>query len=190
MKKSLEPNTFAMPSPVWVIGTYGDDDVPNIMTAAWAGICCGMPPCVAVSLQKPRASYENIIKHKAFTVNIPSTKQVAEADYVGIFSGKKVDKFKAAHLTAIKSNVVDAPYVDEFPLVLECRLVNTIELGIHTQFVGEIISIKAEENVLNEQGLPALEKVDPFIFSSSDKMYYKISGELAKPFSVGMKFKK
>jgi flavin reductase (DIM6/NTAB) family NADH-FMN oxidoreductase RutF len=190
MKKSLEPNTFAMPSPVWVIGTYGDDDVPNIMTAAWAGICCGMPPCVAVSLQKTRASYENIIKHKAFTVNIPSTKQVAEADYVGIFSGKKVDKFKAAHLTAIKSDVVAAPYVDEFPLVLECRLVNTIELGIHTQFVGEIISIKAEENVLNEQGLPALEKVDPFVFSSSDKMYYKISGELAKPFSVGMKFKK
>lgn len=189
MKKSISPNVFAMPSPVWVVGTYGENDKPNIMTAAWAGICCSAPPCVAVSLQKPRASYANILKRNAFTINIPSSKLVAEADYAGIASGKTVDKFTMAHLTAVKSELVDAPYVEEFPLILECRLLHTIEIGLHTQFIGEIVGIKADDNVLNEKGIPTLEKVLPFVYSSSDHIYYHVREQLEPAYSIGMNFK-
>ncbi|HEY3423923.1 MAG TPA: flavin reductase family protein, partial [Negativicutes bacterium] len=120
MKKSLGAHTFAMPSPVWVVGTYGENGEPNIMTAAWGSICCSVPPCVAVSLQKVRASYDNILKHKAFTISVPSQEHLVEADYVGIDSGKKVDKFSTTKLTPVRSELVNAPYVQEFPLVLEC----------------------------------------------------------------------
>jgi len=189
MKKSVGAKTFAMPSPVWVVGTYGENDIPNVMTAAWGGICCSDPPCVTVSLQKPRASYENIIKRKAFTISIPSGKQVAEADYLGIVSGKNTDKFTKAHLTAVKSELVDAPYVGEFPLILECRLIQTVELGIHTQFIGEIIDVKADHDVLDEKGIPSLKKVSPFVFSAADRGYYQIGDQLGQAFSIGMKFK-
>lgn len=189
MKKSLGAKVFAMPSPVWVVGTYGEDNTPNIMTAAWAGICCSVPPCVTVSLQKSRASYENIMKRKAFTISIPSSKQAAEADYVGIVSGKTTDKFAMARLTAVKSELVDAPYVGEFPLILECRLIQTVELGIHTQFIGEIVDVKADNDVLDEKGNPSLEKVSPFVFSASDRGYYQIGDQLGQAFSIGMKFK-
>ena len=189
MKKSMGAKVLAMPSPVWVVGTYGEDNTPNIMTAAWAGICCSEPPCVTVSLQKSRATYENIMKHKAFTINIPSSRQAAEADYVGIVSGKTTDKFAAARLTAVKSELVDAPYVGEFPLIIECRLLQTVELGIHTQFIGEIVDIKAEDDVLDEKGIVSLEKVLPFVFSASDRSYYHIGDQIGQAFSIGMKFK-
>jgi flavin reductase (DIM6/NTAB) family NADH-FMN oxidoreductase RutF len=188
MKKSLGAKVLAMPSPVWVVGTYGDNNIPNIMTAAWAGICCSVPPCVGVSLQKTRASYENIIKRNAFTINIPSSKQVAEADYAGLVSGKKVDKFTAAHLTAVKSEFVDAPYVGEFPLILECRLLHTFEIGLHTQFIGEIIDVKADDDILNEKGIPSLEQVLPFIYSAPERMYYRIGEQLGQAHSIGKKF--
>lgn len=190
MKKSIGAKTFALPSPVWVVGTYGEDDDPNIMTAAWGGICCSDPPCVTVSLQKPRATYENIMKRKAFTISIPSSHQVAEADYVGIVSGKDTNKFAMTGLTAVKSERVDAPFVGEFPLILECRLFQTVDLGMHTQFIGEIIDVKADYDVLDEKGVPALEKVSPFVFSASDREYYEIGSQIGKAFSIGMKFKR
>ena len=189
MKKSMGAKVLAMPSPVWVVGTYGENDAPNIMTAAWAGICCSIPPCVTVSLQKSRASYENIMKRKAFTISIPSSKQAAEADYVGIVSGKDTDKFAMARLTAVKSELVDAPYVGEFPLIVECRLIQTIELGIHTQFIGEIVDVKADDEVLDEKGIATLERILPFVFSASDRAYYQIGDQLGHAFSIGMKFK-
>ena len=185
MKKSLGAKVLAMPSPVWVVGTYGENDVPNIMTAAWAGICCSVPPCVAVSLQKSRATYANILQRQAFTINIPSVQQFTEADYAGLVSGKNVDKFTAARLTAVKGEFVDAPYVGEFPLILECRLIQTFEIGVHTQFIGEIMDVKAEAEVLNEKGLPTIEKVLPFVYSATDMIYYQIGAPLGKAHSIG-----
>lgn len=190
MKKSVGAKTFAMPTPVWVIGSYGEDGKPNIMTAAWGGICCSEPPCVAVSLQKVRASYDNILARKAFTVSIPSQAYVVESDYVGIVSGKAADKFSNAGLTAVKSELVDAPYVQEFPLILECELIHTIDLGLHTQFIGKIVDVKADEAVLGDNGLPSLVKVSPFSFSPPDRTYYGVGPDLGKAFSVGLPLKK
>ncbi|HWR43731.1 flavin reductase family protein [Sporomusa sp.] len=190
MKKSIGAKTFAMPTPVWVVGTYGENGEPNIMTAAWGSICCSAPPCVAVSLQKIRASYDNILKHKAFTISIPSRKYVSEADYAGIASGKDTDKFTVAGLTPVKSDLVDAPYVQEFPLILECRLLHTIELGLHTQFIGEIVDVKADEAVLGDNGLPVLGKVDPLSYSPPEREYYGTGENLGKAYSLGLKLKK
>jgi len=190
MKKSVGAGTFAMPTPVWVVGTYDEQGKPNIMTAAWGGICCSIPPCLAVSLQKPRATYDNIIKRKAFTVSIPSHEYAAEADYAGIVSGKNVDKFSAAGLTAVKSELVDAPYVGEFSLILECRLLHTVEIGVHTQFIGEIVDVKADEASLGENGLPVLAKVAPILFSPPEREYYHIGQQLGQAFSVGLALKK
>src|SRR4030043_1063863 len=125
MKKSLGPKTLLFPTPVWVVGTYNKDGKPNVMTIAWGGICCSKPPCVAISLRKATYSYGNIMERKAFTVNIPSEAHAGQADYFGLVSGKNEDKFAATGLTPIKSDAVDAPYVDEFPLILECRVIHT-----------------------------------------------------------------
>lgn len=186
MKSSIAPQTILHPHPVLVVGTYDEAGKPNIMTAAWGGICCSKPPCVAVSLRKATYSYGCIRARKAFTINVPSEKHVKEADYAGMVSGRDADKFKAAGLTPVKSDKVDAPYVDEFPFALECRLLREIEIGLHTQFIGEIAGIKASPDVLGENGLPAIEKVRPVMFGSGGtSAYFGIGEKLGDAFSIG-----
>jgi flavin reductase (DIM6/NTAB) family NADH-FMN oxidoreductase RutF len=188
MKKSLGARTLAFAAPVWVVGTYDKDDKPNVMTAAWGGICCSKPPCIYVSLRKSRYSYNNIVERKAFTVSIPSEDFAKQADFFGIASGRNTDKFTAAGLTAVKSDLVDAPYVIEFPIVLECNVIHTLEIGVHTQFIGEIMDVKADEAVLGEKGLPDIEKIEkikPIIFGPEIHTYHGIGRFLGKAFSIG-----
>ncbi len=190
MKKSLGPKTLLYPTPVWVVGTYDSQGNPNVMTIAWGGICCSKPPCVAVSLRKATYSYGSIVERKAFTVNIPSENYAKEVDYFGSVSGRNEDKFASSGLTPVKSEAVDAPYVNEFPLILECKLVQTVEIGLHTQFIGEIIDVKADESVLGEKGFPEIEKVKPIVFSPEARCYHKIGRYLGEAFSIGKTIRK
>ncbi len=185
MKKSFGPKTLIYPTPVWVVGTYDKNEKPNVMTIAWGGICCSMPPCVAVSLRKATYSHGNIVERKAFTLNVPSETYAKEADYFGMVSGRNVDKFAATGLTPVKSSFVDAPYLKEFPLILECKVINIIEIGLHTQFIGEILNVQAEEAVLNEKGFPDIEKVRPILFSPELRTYHRTGSYLGQAFSIG-----
>ncbi|HIJ96817.1 MAG TPA: flavin reductase family protein [Desulfuromonadales bacterium] len=187
MKKSAGAKTLIFPNPVLMIGSYDQDGKPNLMNAAWGGICCSEPPCVTVSLRKARHSYAGIIEHKAFTVGIASEETIAEADYVGIVSGRDVDKFAVSGLTPVKSDLVDAPYAAEFPVVLECRLLHTLEIGIHTQFIGEIIDVKADGEVFGDDGLLDINKIKPLVYDSSHKGYHGVGPLLGKAFSIGKK---
>jgi flavin reductase (DIM6/NTAB) family NADH-FMN oxidoreductase RutF len=190
MKKSLGARTLLYTHPVVVIGTYDRTGRPNAMTAAWAGICCSSPPCVAVSLQRPRYTYGNIVEKEAFTVNIPSERHLREVDFFGIVSGKDTDKFAKTGLTPLGSTVVNAPYVEEFPVVLECRLLHSFDLGLHTQFVGEILDVKVDGEVLDADGKPDMTKIRPFVYDSAKQEYYGIGKFLGKAFSAGRDLKR
>ncbi len=174
MKKSLGAKTVLLPTPVWVIGSYDAEGKPNVMTAAWVGICCSRPPCVAVSLRKATYTYGNIVNRKAFTVNIPPETFAGETAYWGSVSGRDTDKFKAARLTPAKSSLVDAPYVKEFPLVIECKLLHTFELGLHTMFVAEIMDVKADGSILGDDGMPDAKKLKPFLYAPGSRSFYGI----------------
>ncbi len=185
MKKSLGAKTIAYPTPVFAVGTYDRDGKPNIMTAAWAGICSSKPASIAVALRSATYSHSNIYDRKAFTVSIPSEHYAKEIDYAGIVSGKNSDKFAAASLTPVKSELVDAPYVEEFPVILECKLLHVLDLGLHTQFIGEILDVKADESVLADNGFPDIEKVKPLIFAPGSRTYYGVGQFVGKAFSIG-----
>ncbi len=187
MKKSIGPRAIIQPNPVLIVGSYDQNDRPNIMAVAWGGICCSKPPCAAISLRQATYTYGNIQHNRAFTINIPSTSFAKEADYVGIYSGKNEDKFNALGLTPVKSDVVNAPYVKEFPVVLECEVLKVVEIGLHTQFIGEIKDIKADENILAENGLPDIDKVQPFIYNSAGQDYYALGDLLGQAYTVGRK---
>ena len=186
MKVSLPGRTILLPSPVIIVGTYGPDGKPNIMNAAWGGIACSQPPCISVSLREATLSYHNIKLNKAFTVNIPSDKYFKEADLAGIISGRDADKFEQTDLTPEKSKLVNAPIVKEFPYALECKLVKDVDLGTHTMFIGEIVGMVADSEVLSPNQLPDIEKVRPMLWGSfGSASYYKIGDKLGKSFSVG-----
>lgn len=185
MKQSLGAKTLLFPTPVLLVGTYDQNGIPNLMNAAWGGICCSQPPCISVSLRKATYSYSSIVERKAFTIGIPSEEYLKEADYVGISSGRNVHKFDLTGLTPVRSELVDAPYAAEFPFVLECRLLHTLEIGLHTLFVGEIMDAKANINVLGEDGLPDILKIKPLIFDTSHRNYHGVGPLVGQAFSAG-----
>lgn len=190
MKKSIGPKTQLFPTPVLMVGTYDQTGKPNLMTAAWGGICCSQPPCVAVSLRKATYSYNCIVEREAFTVGIACESKMAEADYCGIFSGRDVDKFAVTGLTPVRSDLVDAPYAAEFPVVLECRLLHTVEIGLHTQFIGEIIDVKGSSDVCGEDGQLDIMKIQPLIYDTSHKGYHGVTPCIGKAFTVGKELHK
>ena len=100
-------------------------------------------------------------------------------------SGRKKDKLAATGLTPIRSDLVDAPLIKEFPFALECRLLDTIEIGVHVQFIGEILDIKADEAVLNDNGIPDIESAKPILYAPEINAYYGVGKFLGKAFSIG-----
>ena len=198
MKESLGPRTLGFPTPVFIVGTYDSEGKPNIMNAAAAGMCCFVPPCIYVSLREATYTYHNIMEKNAFTVSVPPERYVEEADYFGLASGKNADKFEVSGLTPVKSELVDAPYVNEFPVVLECKLKETVNLGSHTMFIGEVLDLKADEEVLigiTSKTGKKLSRIDPekflpIIFDMSTRNYYKLGEKIGDGFSTGSKLLK
>jgi flavin reductase (DIM6/NTAB) family NADH-FMN oxidoreductase RutF len=186
MKKSKGTKAALFPTPVFVVGTYGDNELPTAMPAAWGGICCSVPPCVAVSFHKNTYSYQNILKRRAFTVNIPSDQFIKEIDFFNYVSGRNVDKFGAMGLTSVQSDLVDAPYIKEFPFILECELLNSIDIGFHTQFIGRIRDIKAEETIFSEDGQIDIQKIKPLLFDMDTRRFLGIGPTLGQSQSLGL----
>jgi flavin reductase (DIM6/NTAB) family NADH-FMN oxidoreductase RutF len=187
MKKSIGAKTLVYPTPVFVVGTYDQNGRPNVMTVAWGGICCSVPPCVAIALREATYTYGNLMEQKAFTISLPDEAHIREADYFGMVSGKKEDKFAATGLTPVKSDVVNAPYVKEFPLVLECKIIHQYKIGLHSQFIGEILNIKVDEEVLSEKRTD-ITKIMPVLWAPDNGGYYGIGRFLGKAFSLGKEF--
>ena len=185
MKKSLGAKTMLYPTPVLVVGSYDAELRPNAMVAAWGGIACSRPPCLSISLRAATASHGNITARRAFTVSLPRRDQIAQADFFGIASGRDCDKFARTGLTAAAAEFVEAPYVAEFPLVLECAVVQIHELGLHTQFIGEIKDVKVDEDVLDEAGHIDVAKLAPVALALEGGGYYAFGECLGAAFTLG-----
>ncbi|NJL59329.1 MAG: flavin reductase family protein [Desulfobacteraceae bacterium] len=186
-EKSFGAKTLIYPTPVWCVGSYDAKGNPNVMTIAWGGICCSKPPCVTISLRKATYTYSNIMERQAYTLSVPSVRYAREADYFGMASGRNVDKFKETGLTPVRSELADAPYVGEFPMVLECKVIHHYEIGLHTHFVGEILDVKADDDMLNEDGNPDIEKIQPLVYSPEVQQYHAIGSFIGKAFEIGKK---
>ncbi|MDQ7095444.1 flavin reductase family protein [Desulfosporosinus sp. PR] len=185
MKKSLGAKTLIYPTPILVVGTYDEEGKPNAMTAAWGGICCSSPPCVTVSLRKATYTYGNLMSKKAYTINIPSENNIKEADYFGMATGRTEDKFAKTGLTPVKSDFVDAPYIKEFPINLECKIIQVVEIGLHTQFIGEVMDVKMDDSLQEKGDQPLVEQLRPLIYAPEGRHYYGIGKQIATAFSIG-----
>ena len=171
--------------PVLIVGSYDENGVPNAMNAAWGGIYDTNQ--VMVCLADDHKTTENIKKSGAFTVSFATANTVITCDYVGIVSANDVpDKFRKAGFHATKSELVNAPIIDELPMTVECRLVKFNEDGI---CIGEIVNISADESVLDGEGRVDAKKLDPIIYDSVSHAYWSFGEKVGQAFSDGKKIK-
>ena len=181
MFKNFEVKPYLFPMPTYMIGTYNEDDSVDVMMMAWGGICA--EDMVALNLEAEHKTVTNLETRKAFTLAVPGTDTLRESDFFGIAtSNKMVDKFERSGLHAIKSENVDAPIITEYPLTLECEVV---EMQTQPYGLRVLINVVADEKVLDENGKIDAGKLHAFAFDQMQNGYYAIGEKIGQAWHSG-----
>jgi flavin reductase (DIM6/NTAB) family NADH-FMN oxidoreductase RutF len=175
---------FLFPMPTYMIGTYNEDGSVDEMMMAWGGICA--EDMVALNLEASHKTVANLKARGAFTLAIPGTDTMKESDFFGIASGNKVaDKFQRSGLHAVKSDKVDAPIITEYPVTLECEVVEFQQQPYGLRVLGRIVDVLADEKVLDEKGKIDAGKLHAFVFDQMRNGYYAIGDHIAQAWNAG-----
>ena len=183
--KSLGAKPYLFPMPTYMIGTYNEDDSVDVMMMAWGGIVDFK--MVALNLEESHKTVKNLRDRKAFTLSIPGTDTLRESDYLGTASGNKYpDKFAVSGLHAVKSDNVDAPVVTEYPVTLECKVVEFQEQPYGLRVLGEIVNVLADEKVLDGNGKIDAGSLNAFAFDQMRNDYYAIGMKIGTAWHEGL----
>ena len=188
MKKDLGVQQAVFPMPVLMVAAYDADGKVNAMNVAWGQIA-GMDK-IYLCIGKGKKTLSNIKESGAFTVSLASKAYMKEADFLGITSGNKMDdKFERTGLTAVKSDKVNAPVIEEFPVCIECEFIEEIDGNIHG-VVGKIVNVCADESVLAEDGNVDVSKIDVIMFDNFRHGYYELGAQVGTAWNAGMEMAK
>ena len=188
MRKSIKTSEAIFPMPVLMIATYNEDGSVDVMNAAWGTMLSRDQ--VILNLTETHKTVKNIKARKAFTVSIADSKHVVEADYFGVVSGNNTpNKFENSGLTAIKSENVDAPIINEFPICLECEFIEYQDDEYGCGVVGKVINVTADEKVMNGENVD-IELVNAIAFDPYTHGYYKVTERVGDAFKDGLQLKK
>jgi flavin reductase (DIM6/NTAB) family NADH-FMN oxidoreductase RutF len=187
MRKKINITEGIFPMPVLMVATYNEDGSVNVMNAAWGTM--QERDVVALNLTETHKTVQNIKARGAFTVSIADAAHVVEADYFGVASGNKVaDKFAKSGLSAVKSEVVDAPVINEFPLCLECEFVEYQGNDYGCGVIGKVVNVTADESVMKD-GKVDISLVNAIAFDPYTHGYYKVTERVGDAFRDGLKIK-
>lgn len=167
-RESWRAGNMLYPLPAVMVSCQRPGEKPNIITVAWTGTVCSSPAMVSISVRPERYSYDIIKETGEFVINLTTEALVHATDYCGVRSGKDVDKFQEMKLTAGKSVHVAAPYIEESPVNIECRVKEILELGSHHMFVAEVLGVDVDDSYLDENGKFRLNEAKPMVYSHGE----------------------
>ena len=171
-----------------VMVTCGTLEKANVLTIAWTGIINTDPPKTYISVRPSRYSYEIIKKSGVFAINTTTTELVKAADWCGVYTGAKVNKFEKCQLETQPATEIDCPILAKSPLALECRVTDVIPLGTHDMFLADIVAVDVDETLLDENGKLHLERANLVAYAHGD--YFELGKKIGKfGYSVAKKKK-
>ena len=185
MKKNFGAKAWLYPMPVLIIGSYDEAGRPNAMNAAWGGI--SLEDRISICVDDAHKTTANVLKCKAFTVHVADAKNVAQCDYVGIVSANDVpDKLAKTGWKVVKSEFVDAPVIEDLPMVLECELVSYDKSDC--RMVGKIVNVGIDESCCSgDKADVAL--IDPISYDPINHVYLRFGEAVGKAFDIGRTLK-
>ena len=187
-KRILRGGALVCPLPPTMV-SCGDMENSNIITIGWTGILNTIPPKTYISVRPTRHSYEIIKEKGEFVINLTPSKLVKEADYCGIYTGKKVDKFAKCKLTKVRGTQVDAPMIDECPVSIECKVTDIIPLGSHDMFMADIVAVNVDEALFDKDDKMRLDKANLVAYAHGE--YFELGKRIGKfGFSTNKKKKR
>ena len=186
-KRTLRGGNMLNPTPVVMVSCGSTLDEYNIITIAWAGTVCSDPPMCSISIRPERHSYDIIKKEGSFVINLVDKQLAKYADWCGVRSGKKYNKFVETGLTPIRASKVNAPMIEESPVNLECKVTQIIPLGSHDMFLAEVLAVHVNEKLFSPK-TDAIDLKRADLVTYSHGHYYALGDILGKfGFSVEKK---
>lgn len=191
-KVDIKPRALMYPAPAVIVSAYDEEGKADACTLAFATMCSHFPPCVMIAINSTakRKTLKDILQRKEFVLGFPTINQVAQTDYLGIVSGYDEDKLKNVSFTTTKAKNVNAPIINELKVSVECKVVNTVNVGSHMQITGEIVNIIADEDVLDDKGKISLELLKPIVYDDVLYDYFEVGRKNSDAFNIGLKYKK
>ena len=191
-KINIKPRALMYPSPAIIVSAYDENGKADACTLAFASMCSHFPPCIMIAINSTakRKTLKDILEKKEFVLGFPDINQIAETDYLGIVSGYDEDKLEKVSWTTNPSENVDAPIINELKVSVECKVVNIVDVGSHTQITGEIVNIIADEDVVNKEGKISLKNLNPIVYDDVLYDYLEVGDKKNDAFNVGLKYKK
>ncbi len=168
-----------------VMVSCGSTEKPNILTVAWCGTLATQPAITYISVRPKRYSYGLIKESGEFVINLTTEALVRHADWCGVYTGAKVDKFARCGLTPEPASKVSCPLIAESPLSIECRLKEIVPLGSHDMFIAEIVAVDIDEDLIDDSGKLCLDRAGLVAFSHGE--YFALGKKLG---SFGYSVKK
>lgn len=185
MRKNFGAKPILYPQPVFIVGTYDEQGIPDAMNAAWGGISEANE--ISMCLSAGHKTVKNILARKAFTVSMATVETMVACDYVGIVSGNHEErKMEKAGFHTVKSEFVDAPLIEELPMAVECKLISYDEETC--RLVGEIVNVCAEESVLTDGNIDPM-KLRPITYDGMNRAYYALGEKVGNAFKDGAALK-
>ena len=176
-RRSLSPGALTAPLPPAMV-TVGTLEEANVLTVAWTGILATVPPKTYISVRPSRHSYKILKEQGEFVINLASADMARTVDFVGIYTGAKMDKFEKCALTKRKSEKVAPPTIDECPIALECRVTDVLPMGSHDVFIADIVSVSCNEELISEEGKIHFENADLLAYAHGE--YYTLGERVGR----------
>ena len=185
MKKDLGLVQAVYPMPVLMVAAYDENGKVNVMNVAWGQICDDDK--IILFIGEGKRTWLNIKASRAFTVALADKAHMDAADFFGIASGNRIDdKFERTGYHAVRSDKVNAPIIEEFPVVMECELLEFLHTDYVDGVVGRIVNVKAEESVLGENGKVEPAKLNALMFDQFQNGYYVTGEQVGKAWNAGV----
>ena len=171
------PGNMIYPLPAMMVSCGATPDEYNVFTASWVGTICSDPAMCFVSIRQSRHSYEIVKRNMAFTLNLTNEDLARATDWCGVRSGRDYNKFAEMNLTPMKGVKVDAPYINEAPMSIECRVKQIIHLGTHDMFIADVMNVLADKRFIDPQtGEFDLKKANLIAYSHGE--YFKLGEKI------------
>ena len=159
--------------PAMVTCSHGGKD--NIITIAWTGIINSDPPKTYISVRPKRYSHALIKESGVFAINLTTKALAHSADWCGVYTGAKVDKFEKCRLTAERAEGVSAPAIAECPVSIECRVCEVLSLGSHDMFIADVLAVHVDPEMMNGDSID-FSKISTIAYGNS--AYFKVEQKL------------
>jgi flavin reductase (DIM6/NTAB) family NADH-FMN oxidoreductase RutF len=177
MEVALKRLTYMnAPAPCVLVSTLSKQGRKNVAAYGYWTPVDFMVPSVMFGARDFQHTYEYTKTTGEFVIGVPTADLAAKVWKTGNKDEECEDEFRECGLTPVPSETVKPFRIGECPINLECELMFTFTVGLHTWFVGRVKLADMDEKIYADSNWEMRNNLDALYHLS--KEYFCKRGDL------------